>query len=177
MFFESKELSLLVVQTRIRHHPKALRRQMCLSTFFQRKCMHTFPFQSMRESQLPEKQKIHTFKDLVVWQKAMDLVIEIYALTAQFPKEELYGITSQMKRAAVSIPSNIAEGRRRGTKKEFAQFLRIAFGSASELETQMEISKRLLLTSKLNYGRAESFLVEVQKMLYVIINKMPRTDA
>lgn len=71
------------------------------------------------------------YKDLVVWQKAMNLSVEVYALTAQFPKEELYGLTSQMRRAAISIPSNIAEGSKRGTQKDFKYFLTIAFGSGA----------------------------------------------
>jgi len=95
----------------------------------------------------------------------MDLVILIYRLTDSFPKEEMYGLTSQMRRSAVSIPSNVSEGRRRLTKPEFTHFCRITFGSASELETQLEISERL------NFGKSElrneckSLLDEVMKML------------
>ena len=83
------------------------------------------------------------YKDLIVWQKAIDLATWIYSLTSRFPKEELYGIVSQMRRAAVSIPSNIAEGQSRQHKSEFIQFLSIAKGSLSELETQLIISGRL----------------------------------
>lgn len=78
---------------------------------------------------------IQSHKDLVVWQKAIQLVTEVYELTKSFPKEELFGLTSQMRRAAVSIPSNIAEDRNRGSRKDFRQFLLIAFASANELET------------------------------------------
>lgn len=84
-----------------------------------------------------------THKDLKVWKKSMDLVESIYVATKLFPKDELYGLTSQMRRAAVSIPSNIAEGAARKSKKEFLQFLYVALGSISELETQCIISKRL----------------------------------
>lgn len=88
---------------------------------------------------------IRTYEDLVVWQRAVELVKEVYTLTEEFPKSELYGLASQMRRAAVSIPSNIAEGRRNGTKKEFRKFLIIALGSSFELETQIEIVKQLPL--------------------------------
>src|SRR5690242_19387804 len=86
------------------------------------------------------KRKHH---DLQVWQEGMALAKDIYAATASFPKEEIYGLTSQMRRAAVSLPSNIAEGAARGTKKEFLQFLIIARGSLMELETQILLSKEL----------------------------------
>lgn len=92
----------------------------------------------------PEKeQKIRGHKDLDVWKKSMDIVESIYKDTTRFPKEEIYGLTAQMRRAAVSIPSNIAEGAARNGKKEFVQFLYIALGSLSELETQIIIAKRL----------------------------------
>ena len=82
-------------------------------------------------------------KELKVWQESMDLVVCIYETVKNFPKEELYGLTSQMKRSALSIPSNIAEGAGRQSQAEFIRFLYIALGSASELETQLEIAFRL----------------------------------
>ncbi|KAF0218760.1 MAG: hypothetical protein FD174_2543 [Geobacteraceae bacterium] len=82
-------------------------------------------------------------KELDVWKNSIDLVTEIYRLSASFPREEVYGLTGQMRRAAVSIPSNIAEGAARNTSKEFVQFLFIALGSAAELETQLIIAERL----------------------------------
>ncbi|WP_291088949.1 four helix bundle protein [Empedobacter sp. UBA7494] len=82
-------------------------------------------------------------KELKVWQESMNLVVEIYKITNHFPKEELYALTSQMKRSAVSIPSNIAEGAGRQSQAEFIRFLYIALGSVSELETQLEIAFRL----------------------------------
>ena len=82
-------------------------------------------------------------KDLDVWQKAVDLVKYVYEATSRFPREELFGLTNQMRRAAVSIPSNIAEGAARQTEREFIQFLFVALGSASELETQAIIAGRL----------------------------------
>lgn len=78
---------------------------------------------------------INSYKDLIVWQKSFDLVRQIYQLTDNFPKMEIYGLTSQMRRAAISIPSNIAEGFVRKHTKEFSQFVSIAFGSGAELET------------------------------------------
>lgn len=86
---------------------------------------------------------IQSFRDLEVWEKAIQLVKEIYLVTKGFPKEEIYGLTSQLRRAAVSIASNIAEGKARQTKKEYIQFLYVALGSAAELETQIVISKEL----------------------------------
>ncbi len=101
----------------------------------------------------------------------MELVIEVYLLTEKFPKEELYGLTSQMRRSAISIPSNIAEGRLRGYRKEYRQFLLSAYSSGGELETQIEIAKKLPKTKTLNYSKVDSLLNEVMKML----NKMITT--
>jgi four helix bundle protein len=117
-------------------------------------------------------QKIESYRDLIVWQKAMDLVVVVYRLTDKYPKEEMYGITAQMRRAAISIPSNIAEGTRRGSKKDFRQFLLIAFGSGSELETQLELGKRLHLGEKTLYEDAENMLKEVMPMLNRMISKL-----
>lgn len=112
--------------------------------------------------------KLVSYKDLIVWQKSMRLVIEIYKLTEKMPREEIYGLTSQMRRSAVSIPSNIAEGRRRGSKNEYRQFLTIAYGSGAELETQVELLKQLPFGNKLSYNNVDSLLSEVMRM----INKM-----
>lgn len=113
---------------------------------------------------------INSYKDLIVWQKSIQLVYIIYSITSNFPQTEIYGLTSQMRRSAVSIPSNIAEGRQRSTKKDFAQFLRIAQGSVAELETQLVISKKLF--PKYTYNEAENLLTEVQKMLAIMIQKL-----
>ncbi len=98
----------------------------------------------------------------------METVVAIYELTKQFPSSEVYGLTSQMKRAAISIPSNIAEGRRRRTQREFKHFLRIAFGSAGELETQLEIAERLNFGKNEEREKTKILIEEVMKML----NKM-----
>lgn len=113
---------------------------------------------------------LESYKDLIVWQKGIKLVEEVYKLTAGFLKDELYGLVIQMRRAAVSIPSNIAEGSRRKDLPEYLQFLRVADASSAELETQIVISKRLY--SNLNYSSVDKILEEVQKMLNVLINKL-----
>ncbi len=104
-------------------------------------------------------------KDLIVWQRSMEVVVEVYRLTDIFPKTEVYGIISQMRRCAVSVPLNIAEGRRRDGKKEFRRFLIIAYASGAELETQIEISKRLNLAEENEFVKAEELLLEIMKML------------
>ncbi len=109
------------------------------------------------------------YKDLTVWQKSIALVAAMYTLTSKFPKEEIYGLSSQMKRASVSIPSNIAEGSKRGTKKDFRHFLIIAYGSGAELETQIEIAKILPFGKNLQYSAVETLLAEVMKMLNTMI--------
>jgi four helix bundle protein len=85
---------------------------------------------------------IVSYRDLKVWQKSMTLVEKIYILLQTFPKHEIYSLTSQIKRSAVSIPSNIAEGSRRGSRKDFRNFVNISCGSGAELETQLEIAQR-----------------------------------
>lgn len=104
-----------------------------------------------------------SFKDLIVWQKARDLAVAIYKLTENFPKSELYGLTSQMRRAAVSISSNIAESYHRFHNKEKQQFLAIAFGSGSELESQIEIAK--VLFPELDYKEVEQNLPDIMRIL------------
>lgn len=118
---------------------------------------------------------VESFKQLIVWQKSIRLVKEVYNFTGQLPREELYGLTNQMRRCAVSIPSNIAEGKKRRTKKDFLQFLRIADGSAAELETQIIIAKELY--PLIDYFKAEALLEEVQKMLITIIKKLEMTKS
>lgn len=120
--------------------------------------------------------KIESYKDLIVWQKSMDLVIEIYKITSAYPKSELYGLVSQTRRCVVSIPSNIAEGRRRGSRKDFRQFLIIAFGSGAELETQIQIVKRLPLGENINFKKVHSLLDEVMKMLNKMISSLQATS-
>ncbi|MCL2328196.1 MAG: four helix bundle protein [Bacteroidetes bacterium] len=110
-----------------------------------------------------------THKDLIVWQKAMQLVLLVYRYTKSFPKEEMYGITGQMRRASVSIPSNIAEGYGRSSNKELIHFLDIAMGSSSELETQIIISYKLQFLQEPEYNELSSLNDEVMKMLASLI--------
>ncbi len=108
---------------------------------------------------------IGSHKDLEVWQKAMDLVESIYSLTKDFPREEIYGLSSQMRRAVVSIPSNIAEGRCKRSTREFVRYIGIASGSAAELETQLLISKRLGYVGEKTFDQVFSELDSVGRML------------
>ena len=110
-----------------------------------------------------------SFKDLIVWQKSRDLAVAVYKLTEHFPKSELYGLTSQMRRAVISISSNIAESYHRFHHKEKQQFLAVAFGSGAELESQIEIAK--VLFPKVDYEKIERLIDEVMKILNNFLNK------
>ena len=112
------------------------------------------------------------YKDLDVWKKAVSFVLTIYETVKNFPQEERYALTDQMKRAAVSIPSNIAEGASRNTKKEFIQFLYIASGSASELETQIIIAQRLNYIDNVTILLAD--LTIIRKMINALISALKR---
>ena len=113
---------------------------------------------------------MRTHKNLIVWQKSIDLVKNVYRITQTFPKEEIYGLTSQMRRAAVSISANIAEGYGRRTDKELLHFLYISLGSASELETLLIISRELLLINNENFESLNFSNNEIIKMLSSLIN-------
>ena len=111
-----------------------------------------------------------SFRDLKVWQESMNLIVLIYDLTAAFPKHEVFALSSQMRRAAVSIASNIAEGSARSTKKDFRQFVIIARGSNCELQTQLSIALRLGYCNVLQLQNAEQLSFEVGKMLNGLAN-------
>ena len=112
------------------------------------------------------------FKDLIAWQKGMDLVLEIYAVTKAFPREEIYGLTSQLRRAAVSIPSNIAEGQARFSKRDFRHFLRTAKGSLAEVQTQVAIAGKLGFISESQQEALEERMHELARILNGLINSM-----
>jgi len=114
---------------------------------------------------------VTSHKELIAYQKSYKLVLAVYRVTKAFPAEELYGLTSQMRRSAVSIPSNIAEGYMRGTK-EYTHFLRVALGSAAELETQVSLGKDMDYIGEDEYGQMQGELEEVLKLLRTYINKM-----
>ena len=105
-------------------------------------------------------------RKLLVWKRSIELVTLIYRITSSFPKSEQFGLTSQMRRAAVSVPSNLAEGAARKGKKEFKQFLNIAQGSISELDTQTEVAHRLNYITDEDYTNVIQELTEISKMLY-----------
>lgn len=110
-----------------------------------------------------------SYRDLKVWQRGIELIIEIYRLTKPFPKDELFALVSQMRRAAVSIVSNIAEGYARKSRQEYIRFLRIAFASGAELETQLIVAQKLQFASQKEYEKAEQLLTEVLRMLNTLI--------
>lgn len=112
------------------------------------------------------------FKELLVWQKSIDFVTDIYRATELFPKSEIYGLISQIRRAAVSIPSNIAEGNSRRSKPDYLQFLKIARGSCAETETQLTICKNLNLLNEESYLKLNQGIIEITKMLNGLINSL-----
>jgi four helix bundle protein len=113
-----------------------------------------------------------SFRDLQVWQRAMQLTVAVYRLTRDFPREEIYGLTSQIRRAAVSVPSNIAEGQGRLNPAEFRQFLGIARGSICEVQTQLEIARSLQFGKRELLDEAESLSHEVGKMIYSFLESV-----
>jgi four helix bundle protein len=112
------------------------------------------------------------FRDLQVWQRAIQLTVVIYRLTQGFPREEVYGLSSQIRRSAVSIPSNIAEGQGRLSVGEFRHFLGIARGSNHELQTQLEIARSLGFGDSVLINQAESLSQEVGKMIYALLESL-----
>ncbi|MEJ2091200.1 MAG: four helix bundle protein [Syntrophobacterales bacterium] len=115
---------------------------------------------------------VRKFRELVVWQKALDLVKEIYRVTQEFPKEEIFGLTSQLRRAAVSVPSNIAEGQGRLTEKEFRQFLGNARGSLAEVETQIIIANDLDFINDQDFKNLSAMITEVGRVLNGLISSV-----
>ena len=113
---------------------------------------------------------IYSFKELVVWRKAVELTKKIYQITACLPPEEKYNLIPQLKRAAISVPSNIAEGRQRKTRKDFVQFLHIAGGSLAEIETQLLTLRELY--SHIDTGSADLLVEEVRRMPAVMIRRL-----
>ncbi len=115
---------------------------------------------------------INSYRDLLIWQKSIFLVTEIYKITGAFPKEELYGLTSQIRRASVSIPSNIAEGFGRNSTGDYKRFLQISLGSLYELQTQVEICSRLNYLSNEHYTDVQQKAFELEKMINSMISKI-----
>ena len=117
---------------------------------------------------------VKNYQDLIGWQKAMDLVEVVYHLTKRFPSEELYGLTSQVRRAAVSVPSNIAEGQGRNSTNEFARFLSIAHGSLREVETQILIAVRLKYLQESDANQAIQLCGETGRILNGLMNSLKK---
>ena len=118
---------------------------------------------------------VQSFRDLQVWQRAMQLTVAIYRMTQTFPREEVYGLTSQIRRSAVSIPSNIAEGQGKLNTAEFRQFLGVARGSTCELQTQLEIARALKYGDARLVDEADGLSHEVGKMLFAMLASLKST--
>jgi four helix bundle protein len=112
------------------------------------------------------------YRELIAWQKAMDLVVLIYKTTAGFPKEELFGLTIQIRRAAVSVPSNIAEGQGRNTTRDFIHFLGMAKGSLQELQTQLIVAHRLNYLSDVTKSELLDLSCEVARLIHGLMNSL-----
>ena len=117
-------------------------------------------------------EEIRSYRDLIVWQKAVDLCVEAYRLSKKLPKEELYALSDQIRRAAVSVPSNIAEGHARHSRKDFAHFLMIAQGSIAELETQLYLAVRMAMLAESDVDSLLQLSGEVSKMLMSLRTKL-----
>ncbi|MBW1949834.1 MAG: four helix bundle protein [Deltaproteobacteria bacterium] len=120
-------------------------------------------------------QGIKSYRDLLVWQKAMDMTVQVYAICKMLPKEETYGLRSQMTRAAASVAANIAEGHARGSTKEYTHFLAIAKGSLMETETFLDLALRLGYIEEHQAQPVQEKITEVSKMLTVLRNKLLQT--
>ncbi|MFA7285310.1 MAG: four helix bundle protein [Candidatus Paceibacterota bacterium] len=116
-----------------------------------------------------DNSKIYSYKDLIVWQKSYELVKIVYKITSKLPQSEVFGLQSQIRRCVVSIVSNIAEGSSRKTRKDYAHFLNMSYGSVAESETQLFLCRDLY---NIDISEALSLLTEISKMLRVIINKL-----
>lgn len=117
---------------------------------------------------------IKSYKDLLAWQKAMDLVELVYSVTREFPREELFGLATSLRRAAVSIPSKIADGHERDNTREFIHYLSVARGALSEVETQMEVARRLGYINEEQHGIFASLASDTGKIVNGLMNSMER---
>ncbi len=117
------------------------------------------------------------YRDLVVWQRAIEMTVAVYKLSSRFPKDEMYGLTSQVRRASVSVASDIAEGYGRGTRGEYKQFLNIARGSNYEVQTQLVIARELGFGDTKDLGVADSLSAEVGKMIFTLIDRLGTSKA
>jgi len=116
--------------------------------------------------------QVSSHRELIVWQKAMDMVVRVYEVSKFFPSSETYGLTSQLRRAAVSVPANIAEGSSRGSAKDYCQFLAVAKGSLMETETLLTVAVRLNYVGEADVADAYGLITEISKMLTAIRSKL-----
>ncbi len=117
---------------------------------------------------------VRSYRDLKIWQKGIELVKAVYALTRTFPKHETYALADQLRRSSVSVPSNIAEGQARQHTGEFRRFLYIALGSAAEVDTQIVIAQELGYISEQEAAVIQQLVVEIRKMTYTLISRLPK---
>lgn len=122
-------------------------------------------------------ENVRTHKNLKIWQRSIAMVTQVYKLTETFPKSEVFGLINQIRRASVSVPSNIAEGAGRNSHKEFNQFLHIALGSAAELETQFLIAKNLCYISQIQYMQIEQELQEIIRMISALTKTLTKDNS
>jgi len=115
---------------------------------------------------------LHSYRDLIVWQKSMELVKAVYRLTSHYPASERFGLIEHTCKTAISIPSNIAEGRGRSSRKDFCRFLKIAYASGCELETQVELAKQLTLCEKECFKEVDELLDHIMRMLNKMTNSL-----
>jgi four helix bundle protein len=119
---------------------------------------------------------VQDFRKLAVWEKAHKLTVRVYDVTKRFPRDELFGLTSQMRRSSSSVPTNIAEGCGRGSNADFARFLQIAMGSASELEYQLLLARDLTFLTPETHAELEADVLEVKRMLTALLGKVRQTQ-
>ena len=122
-------------------------------------------------------QSVRSFRDVIVWQRAMELCTAVYSLTRDFPREEIYGLSSQIRRAAVSVASNIAEGHGRGTTLQLMQFLRMARGSSFEVQTQIQLARNVGYGSSQNLDCCDGLCDEVNRMLNATLRSLKAKHA
>ncbi len=115
---------------------------------------------------------MHNYRELRIWNRSMDFVVKIYEVSAGFPKEERYGLTSQLRRCTVSVPSNISEGAGRGTNRQFKRFLEISMGSINEVQTQIELAYRVNYIGKENYDYLIGEALQIYKMILAFYNSL-----
>ena len=116
---------------------------------------------------------VRSYRDLIVWRKATELATEVYSVARNFPSSERFGLTSQIQRAAVSVPSNIAEGQARRHSAEFRHYLHQALGSLAEVDTQLYLARELGYLERIDVTRTVSLIVELQKMLHTLLARLP----